>query len=214
MKKLSYVLTAMLVFLSLTVGQVRANEGKLVLKTSEESKSICVGDSVFIDGRYRVLLSCRGLEMAPDPVFNRYMAWTKEEDGKLRRLGEIERGKLQGSTEDPFTAIEISLESKGSPLKPSERIVMTGDVVAFEFGVEEEKKEEIVVMDEGIDEVSLDSDVVVDVDDRGAVTPTTESTASGFSKVLSAVLKALLAGFVVVILVVGISSYFSSRKKI
>ena len=56
--------------------------------------------------------------------------------------------------------------------------------------------------------------MVVDVDDRGAVTPTTESTVSGFSKVLSAVLKALLAGFVVVILVVGISSYFSSRKKI
>jgi len=68
-------------------------------------------------------------------------------------------------------------------------------------------------MDEGIDEVSLDSDVVVDVDDRGAVTPTAESTVSGFSKVLSAVLKALLAGFVVVILVVGISSYFSNRKR-
>lgn len=212
MKKLSYVLTAVLVFLGLSVGQIMANEGSLVVKSNGETQGVCVGDSVYVDGRYRVLLSCRGLEMAPDPVFNRYMAWTKEEDGKLRRLGEIENGKLQGSTEDAFTRIEISLESKSSPLKPSEKMVMAGDVIAFEFG-EEEKKEEVVLVDEGVDEVSLDNEVVVEVDDRGAITPDIESTASGFSRVLSAVLKALLAGFVVVILVVGISSYFSSRKR-
>jgi len=213
MKKLKYVLTAVLVFFSLMVGQVMANEGNLVVKSNEDSNATCVGDSVFVDGRYRVLLSCRGLEMAPDPVFNRYMAWTKEEDGRLRRLGEIENGKLQGSTEDAFTAIKISLESKSSPLKPSEKMVMSGEVVPFDFGEKEEEREEVVVVDEEVVDVDLDSEVVVDVDDRGAVTPAIESTASGFSKVLSAVLKALLAGFVVVILVVGISSYFSSRKR-
>jgi len=212
MKKLNYVLTALGVFLILGIGQVKASEGEFVLRTSEESKAVSVGSSVFVNGRYRVVLSCRGLEMAPDPVFNRYMVWTKEEDGKLRRLGEIENGKLQGSTEEMFTAIEVSLESKSSPLKPSEKMVMAGDVVAFEFGGEIEEKEEVVLDDE-VDQVDLDDDVVDEVDDRGAIIPTEESTTSGFSKVLSAVLKALLAGFVVVILVVGMSSYLSGRKR-
>ncbi len=212
MKKLSYILTALMVFLSLAVSQVKASEGKLVLKESEESKAVCVGTSVFVDGRYRVLLSCRGLEMAADPVFNRYMAWVREEDGKLRRLGEIENGKLQGSSEEAFTAIEVSLESKSSPLSPSEKMVMTGEVLAFEFGEVIEKKEEVVLSDE-VSQVDLGNDVVDEVDDRGAITPPVESTASGFSKVLSVILKALLAGFAVVILVVGLSSYFSGRKK-
>lgn len=212
MKRLNYVLTALIVFLSLTVSQVKANEGEFVLKTSEESQAVCKGTSVFVDGRYRVLLSCRGLEMAPDPVFNRYMVWTKEEDGKLRRLGEIKNGKLQGSSEDAFTIVEVSLESKSSPLKPSEKMVMVGEIVAFEFGEVIEEKEEVVLGDE-VEQVDLNDDVVDEVDDRGAVTPAVESTTSGFSKVLSAVLKALLAGFVVVILVVGISSYFSGRKR-
>lgn len=212
MKRLNYVLTALIVFLSLTVSQVKANEGEFVLKTSEESQAVCKGTSVFVDGRYRVLLSCRGLEMAPDPVFNRYMVWTKEEDGKLRRLGEIKNGKLQGSSEDAFTAVEVSLESKSSPLKPSEKMVMAGEIVAFEFGEVIEEKEEVVLGDE-VEQVDLNDDVVDEVDDRGAVTPAVENTTSSFSKVLSAVLKALLAGFVVVILVVGISSYFSGRKR-
>ncbi len=212
MKKSRYILTALVVFLSLMVSQVKANEGKLVLKESEESKAVCMGTSVFVDGRYRVLLSCRGLEMAPDPVFNRYMAWVKEEDGKLRRLGEIENGKLQGSSEEAFTGIEISLESKSSPLKPSEKIVMTGEVLTFEFGEVAEKEEEVISSDE-VDQVDLSNDVVEEVDDRGAITPPVESTASGFSRVLSAILKALLAGFAVVVLVVGLSSYFSGKRK-
>lgn len=212
MKKLSYILITLVAFLSLGIGQVKASEGEFVLRISEESKAVCVGSSVFLDGRYRVLLSCRGLEMAPDPVFNRYMVWTKEEDGKLRRLGEIKNGKLQGSSENAFIAVEVSLESKSSPLKPSEKMVMAGDVVAFEFGGEMEEKEEAVLGDE-VEQVDLNDDVVDEVDDRGAVTATAEGTTSGFSKILSAVLKALLAGFVVVILVVGISSYFSGRKK-
>lgn len=212
MKKLNYILTALVVFLSLGIGQVKASEGEFVLRTSEESEAVCVGSSVFVNGRYRVLLSCRGLEMAPDPVFNRYMVWTREEDGKLRRLGEIENGKLQGSSEEMFTTVEVSLESKSSPLKPSEKMVMAGDVVALEFGGEIEEKEEVVLSDE-VDQIDLNDDVVDEVDDRGVITPAVESTTSGFSKVLSAVLKALLAGFVVVILVVGASSYLSGRKR-
>lgn len=208
MKKIKLFLTALGVFLLLGAGSVRASEGSLYL--SDDKGGVCLGSSVFVDGRYRVLLSCRGLEMAADPIFNRYMVWSEEVGGKMRRLGEIEKGKLQASSDEAFTGLKVSLESEASPLRQEGEMVMSGEVEEFNFGREilEERTEE-----KDVSEIVLDDSLDEEMEDRGAVTPAVESTASGFSRVLSGVLKALLAGFVVVILIVGVSSYFSNRKR-
>lgn len=208
MKKLGYILTFLAVMTSLSLGQVRASEGKIDL-TSDSSGAVCLGTSVFVEGRYRILFSCRGLEMAADPVYNRYMVWTRDEEGSLRRLGEIKNGKLQASVTDAFVGAEVSLESKTSPIKPSGRVVLIGEVLPFNFGETVESEDEWVGQPSTVDEQEEET-----VDDRGAVSATTTpSTASGFSKVLSGILKALLIGFVVIIVVVGASSYLSSRRK-
>jgi len=208
MKKLGYILTFLAVIFSLSLGQVRANEGKIDL-TSDSNGAVCLGTSVFVEGRYRVLFSCRGLEMAADPVYNRYMVWTKGEDGKLKRLGEIKNGKLQASVDDAFVGAEVSLESKTSPVKSSGRVVLSGEVLAFNFGEIVESEDEWLSQPSVVDEEEEEV-----VDDRGAVSATTtSSTTNGFSKVLGGILKALLIGFVVIIVIVGASSYLSSRRK-
>ena len=192
---------------------IRAMEGTAKLGSVGGELGSCFAASVYQDGRYRVLMTCRGLRSALDPVRNRYVVWIKNGEN-FKRLGEIVNGKLQGSIDNEFEGLIVTAEEDSYVNKPNGEVLLSGRMVKIDFGETAAEKEELVVVEDNkvVDEVSI-------IDDRGAVTPMPlgrqaeveeNSSVGSVFKVLG---KALLTGFVVLLGVVGVLSYLSRRKK-
>lgn len=181
-------------------GPVRAMEGTASLVSSDGDMGSCFATSVYFENRYRVLMTCRGLRSALDPVKNKYIAWVGKGQN-LKRLGEIVNGKLRASMDEDFERIEITVEADGYPNKPGGAILLSGKMESMVFdGVKvEEIEKEVVVLKE-------------EIDDRGAVVPDV-SEESGGTNIFKVVGKALLTGFLVLLGVVGVLSFLSRRRK-
>ena len=177
---------------------VRAMEGTASLGSKDDEMGSCFAASVFFEDRYRVLMTCRGLRSALDPVKNKYVAWVKKGEN-LRRLGEIVNGKLRARVDEDFEKIEITAEADGYPSKPEGEVLLSGNMEGIVFNGKKIVEEEVIV-------------VVDEIDDRGAVTPeVTEDSSDG--NIFKIVGKALLTGFLVLLGVVGVLSFVSRRKK-
>jgi len=151
----------------------------------------------FLEGRYRVLMTCRGLRAAFDPIRNKYVAWVKKGEN-LKRLGELVNGKMRASVDQEFEKIVITAEEDGYANKPKGEALLTGKVEEIVFEGVEMPKEEVV---KEIDETG----------DKGPISTSGKvGTGASVFKVLG---KALLTGFLVLLGVVGVLSYLSRRKK-
>ena len=177
-------------------GSARAMEGTANLGSVGGEMGSCFVASVYIEGRYRVLMTCRGLRSALDPVKNRYVAWVKKGEN-LKRLGEIVNGKLQASMSEDFEKIEITVEKDNYLNKPEGEVLLAGKMEGIELEGVEMPKEEIVI------------EKVVDEGQVSAGQKTSSISAAGRLKAFG---KALLTGFGVLLLVVGVLSY-SSRLR-
>jgi len=195
MKRFNASLFALVLFLIIAL-PVLASEGTAKLESTGGEMGSCFVASVYVDGRYRVLMTCRDLRSALDPVRNKYIAWAKNGEN-LKKIDEIENGKLQASLSDEFKEIVITVEESNRVNKPSGGVVLAGKMVSFEF----DKAPHQLVQGE----------VVM----TPTPTPTTmvEKTTSTTGNVFKALGKALLTGFAVLLIVVGILSYVSSRRR-
>jgi len=203
MKSLKVNILVLGIFLAM-VGSVRAMEGTAVLSSNEDQTGSCFTASVFYEGRYRVLLTCRGLKSALDPVRNKYVVWAKNGEN-LKRMGEVVNGKMRTSMDQEFKELVITAERDSYINKPSGEILLKGTMESIKFDGTKAIEEITPVVEEQVEEIE-------EIDDRGAVIPEVkgESSVGGAFKVLG---KALLTGFAVLIVVVGVLSYFSRRKK-
>lgn len=187
-----------------------ANEG-IVLMRGAGVSGACFATSVFVDGTYRVLATCRDLKMALSPEQNRYVVWLNDETGKTRRLGEIVNGKMSTATDVKFVELYVTAEVDGYGSKPSDNILLSGPVQAINFVTGE------VVPGEGV----IVAPTPTPKKETTKVTPTTvkekvvstEVTAGqGIGGALSTVLKIALFGFGALLLIVGVFSFISRKR--
>lgn len=211
MKKYLFSVIFGLLMLLTAVRVASANEGVVRLAGRADSDGRCFAVSVFIDGNYKLLMTCRGLSVALDPVINKYVVWANVADRK-QRLGEIVSGKLSSVITEPFETLFVTLEADGYPSKPSINMVLNGKVEPIDFG-------------KGTFNSSLTTQPTVTgtaakIDKRGAVVPTqpTAAQSGGQTKNLTgavvAVGKAILFGFIILLLLVGVMSFLARRKNL
>ena len=195
MKKLLGGLVLVVGFFFL-VRPVLANEGVIRLVGPSEEGGSCYAASVYIDASYKILVTCRGLRMALDPVRNKYVVWANAGE-KKPRLGEIVNGKLAAGIADKFEALFITLEPDAYGSKPTGVVALTGGVETIDFG-------------KGVAVITA-----APLDDRGAVVPIVTPGASGrLTNVVVGIGKAILLGFVLLLIVVGVMSFLARRKNL
>jgi|SRR3989344_1204369 len=186
-----------------------ANEGVFHLVGPSEDGGSCYAASVYIDGSYKILMTCRGLRMALDPVRNKYVVWANAGE-KKPRLGEIVNGKLSASLADKFESLFVTLEPDAYGSKPTGVVALTGSVETIDFG-------------KGVVESGLEPSptavqsggLATKIDDRGAVVPIVTPGASGrLTGVVVGIGKAILFGFILLLIVVGVMSFLARRKNL
>lgn len=191
----------------LMVRPAQANEGTVLMRGAGVSGA-CFGTSVFVDGTYRVLMTCRDLKTALSPEQNRYVVWLNEEGGKVRRLGEIVNGKLTTATDVKFLSLFVTAEVDGYGNKPSDQLLLSGNMRMINFDDEksmagaEVTKSPTPTPKSGV-----------------KVTPTmaeevevTEVQAKSVGGALSTILKIALLGFGALLLIVGVFSFISRKR--
>jgi len=181
-----------------------ANEGIVNLR-STDSKGSCYAASVFVDGTYKVLMTCRDLKIALTSEKNIYVAWVEDGEGKQKRLGEIVNGKLSTLTDIKYTRIFVTAETSGYGNKPSEDVILTGFIEPINFGP-------------GIASTPIITPTPTP-SKSSVITPTplasaTEPGKSGLGSALSAVFKIALLGFGILLIVVGVFSFLSRRRSL
>ncbi len=212
-KKIFFSVIAAALFGGVVLAQpAKANEGILLMRGTGGTSGSCFAASVFVDGSYRVLATCRDLKTALSPELNRYVVWLTEENGKTKRLGEIVNGKLATTTNVKFTDLYITAESDGYINKPSENILLTGIVQTINFETGEVKPGADVT----IAPTPTPSKVTNKVTPTKAVDVTVETTdetpSKGIGGALSTVLKIALFGFGALLLIVGVFSFISRKR--
>lgn len=183
---------------------VSANEGVVNLRGTSTSGA-CYAASVFIDGSYKILMSCRELKIALSPEKNRYVAWVEDDAMRQKRLGEIVNGKLSTITDMKFIRIFITVEVDGYGNTPSGDILLTGFVEPINFGP-------------GIASAPIVTPTPTPTADD-VVTPTVKTASrndsqNGLGKALGTIFKIALFGFGILLVIVGVFSFISRRRSL
>lgn len=192
-----------------------ANEGVVLMRGAGVSGA-CFATSVFVDGTYRVLATCRDLKMALSPEQNRYVVWLNTENGKTRRLGEIVNGKLSTATDVKFTDMFVTAESDGYGNKPSENVLLSGVIQPINFDTGTINPNVSVTIAPTPTPTKVVKATATPTKTTTKVTATTsaeENTPSkGIGGALSTVLKIALFGFGALLLIVGVFSFISRKR--
>ncbi|KKT51708.1 MAG: hypothetical protein UW44_C0008G0030 [Candidatus Collierbacteria bacterium GW2011_GWB2_44_22] len=184
--------------------RVVANEGVINLRGTGTGGA-CYASSVFIDGTYKILMTCRELKIALSPEKNRYVAWVEDTVGKQKRLGEIANGKLSSITDIKFVRIFVTVESDGYGNTPSEDVLLTGFVEPINFGA-------------GIASPPIVTPTPTPSKTVGVISPTVlkdqPTGQSGLGSALGTIFKIALLGFGILLLVVGVFSFLSRKRSL
>lgn len=188
-----------------------ANEGIVLMRGAGTSGS-CFAASVFVDGTYRVLATCRDLKMALSPEQNRYVVWLNDETGKARRLGEIVNGKMSTATDVKFAELYVTAEVDGYGNKPSDNVLLSGPVQAINFvtGAVVPGENVIVTPTPTATKTVKVTPTVTTVKEKLVSTEVTAG--QGIGGALSTVLKIALFGFGALLLIVGVFSFISRKR--
>lgn len=193
-----------------------ANEGVIRLAGKTEAAGRCYAASVYLDGNYRILMTCRDLKMAADPVRNRYVVWVQSGTANLR-VGEIVSGKMESSTDQPFEKVFITLEKDAYALEPNAEVALAGQVEAIDFGRG--------MVDPGIIKISGTPTPSTSVTatttpylspNTGGPTakPTPAPAGNRLVAVVAGIGKAILIGFILLLVVVGVMGFLARRKSL
>lgn len=184
-----------------------ANEGVVELQPVSGFEGRCFGVSVFEDRMYRILVTCRDLNVAYGSEENYYVLWAENEEGKIYRLGEIERGKLSTAVDQSFKKLLVTVESDSYPRKASEKRVLEGVVEAIPFavGANTSSEGEIKREEAEIKLVTPTPAPLMSVKDK-------VQTKSGFSRVLGLIGRLVGLG-ILVLVVAGVILTIVTRRK-
>lgn len=206
MKKITLVLVSAFLFLSFS-SAVFANEGTVTLKPEAGYNGECFVASIFMDGYYKVLATCRDLPTALGPENNQLFLWRRTEEGKMVRVGELSRGKLSATVNDKFTHLIVTSEANSSSRDPEGPVLAQGDLSPINFSVDSS----VVV------QVTPTPSKTVSVGNQGVVTvaddePAVADSGSKIGSVFAGIAKVVGLGFVLLLIVVGVLGFFARRK--
>ncbi len=191
-----------------TAKAASASEGTIKLAGRTDADGRCYAVSIFIDGNYRLLMTCRGLQVALDPVLNKYVVWAVIGD-RRQRLGEIVSGKLSSVITEPFENLFVTLEADGYPSKPSVNMVLNGKIEPIDFGKGTFNSSFVATP------TTAQTGGQTKIDERGAVVPTvTAVPQKNLTGAVVAIGKAILFGFIILLLIVGVMSFLARRKNL
>lgn len=196
-------------FAFLFKGSVLANEGVLNLRGN--SGGSCFAASIYIDGAYRILMTCRELKIALSPERTRYVAWVVGEDDKQKRLGEIVNGKMNVMTDVRIKQIFITSEDDGYGNKPTGEVLLSGGVEPIDFG------KGVVLPTATPTPAQITATVTTTPKATATPKPTTATSQNGESSLgsaLSTVFKIALFGFGLLLVVVGVFSFLQRRRSL
>lgn len=198
MKKLLAIVLIAIVSI-LVSGRVQATEGTVDLSGNG---AICKLTSVWRESDYRVIGRCEGLVYPFQTQFEHYVVWARGVDRDVEfRVGEIDRGYFEGNVTDVFDRITITAEETGTPRKPSDKVVMQGDVVPFEFD-----ESEMAATAEEAEQIESEAVVVEE-------TPGVDGAeGSSIGRVVGRIVTAILTIILVVIGLVIVSSLVFRRR--
>lgn len=181
-----------------------ANEGIIQLAGKTEADGRCFATSIYIDGNYKLLMTCRGLSMALDPVLNKYVVWANVGETK-KRLGEIVNGKLSSVIGNKFDSLFVTLEADAYANKPSINMILNGKVEPIDFG-------------KGVFNSSLaptTSPTLASSTTTGGQAPAQSGGQTrNLTGAVVAVGKAILFGFIILLIIVGVMSFLARRKNL
>lgn len=186
---------------------VSANEGTVNLRAEAGQAGSCFAVSVFIDGSYKILMSCRDLPMALTAEQNQYIVW-KEAAGKQTRVGNLNNGKMSSVVSAKFDRLFITAEGNNYVGNPTGPVVVSGNVTPINFNGATEPSRQTVSPTFGA------TATPTLVPGKGTVTPT-PVTVGGVNRLgaaLAGIGKAILLGFVVLLVIVGVLGFLARRR--
>jgi hypothetical protein len=200
MNKILASIITFLVLGSIFTKGAYASEGAIKLNPVTGNSPVCLTNSVYIDGAYHLLMTCRGLVTPYSAEVTRYALWQySPETKKWLYVGRLNQGKFDGVAQAKFNDLMITAEEKNTPRTPSEFVVAKGSVVPFEF----------------------DKSATPIVTSMPSATPTPTPTVatnpgqsgSVISRVAGTVLRLLVIAFVVVLVAVVVMTVITRRRE-
>jgi len=198
MKKMIVLVFGLIAFLSFSRSAL-ASEGTFRMVPPVGGEGRCFASSVFVDGLYRVLVTCRDLRVAVDAEANKYVVWSEVlSSGKRRRLGEVMNGKLMANVDEKFDRLFVTVERDSYVSKPVGAEILSGTVEPIDFGS------------------AVNARVTPTPTSYKAVTVVAETTTqpTRLVSVVTGLGKAILLGFVILLVIVGVMSYLARRKSL
>lgn len=202
MKKKLISLVAVLGVFAVFVPRVLGYEGNVELKNDQAS---CQAVSVWKESQYKIVGRCEGLVYPYQTQYEHYYAWGHEVDrDTLSKIGAVNRGYFEGGMEEAFDRIVITAEEGSSPRRPSDKIVLEGNVERFVFDKSEVQAElEPVTVPSTTDQV------------YGGDVPEVEDAPSSTGSVLGKIVRSILTIIlIVVVAVIGASLLFRKRGSV
>lgn len=195
-----------------------ANEGVVNLRGN--NRTACFASSIFIDGSYRVMMTCRELVTAISAEQNRYIVWYEDVSGKVKNVGEVANGKMSSIIYPRFVRLFVTTEENDYPLKPSANVIMSGLVQPIDFGGGSGLVLTTITPTTEITPTvtSTPTKVVTPTPTArvtAVITPkTTSTTQSGLGTALSTIFKVALFGFGLLLVIVGVFSFLQRRRSL
>lgn len=197
-KALASIIT-LLVLTAVFTKTAVASEGAVKLNPTTGDGPVCLANSVYIDGAYHLLMTCRGLVTPYSAEVTRYALWQYDATSKKWMfVGRLNQGKFDGVAQSKFNDLQVTAEQVSSPRQPSEFVVAKGTVVPFEF----------------------DKSTTPVVTSNPSATPTpTPTTVTGtpspsvVSRVAGTVLRLLVIAFVIVLVAVVVMTVVTRRRE-
>ncbi len=208
MKKI-FVSLILIAFTFLYKNDVLANEGILNLRGSGAS---CFAASIYVDGAYRILMTCRELKIALSPERTRYVAWVVGEDDKQKRLGEIVNGKMSVVTDVKIKQVFITSEDDSYGSKPTGEVLLSAGVEPIDFG------KGIVLTTPTPTPTQVAATATTTKAPKATATPKPTTSdgekTSSLGSALSTVFKIALFGFGLLLIIVGVFSFLQRRRSL
>ncbi len=121
----------------LPITQAKAAEGIIELESVNGSKSRCYAMSIMPNREvnYQLLISCKSLIYPVEPEGEYYLLWGNSigKESKPILIGDLSLGKTSFSAYASFSGLFATKEQTQNPEKPSNNIVMQGQVMPISF---------------------------------------------------------------------------------
>ncbi len=162
----------------------------------------CKVTSVWREDDYRIIGKCSGLVYPYETQYEHYFLWVRDEArNTMVRVGEIDRGYVEGKTSAAFREILVTAEQDNNPHRPSEKEIASGTLATFSFD-----KTEVKQSTTPMTSTSLGTRTV-----QNGATEDTEAGAS-VGSVVGKIFAALLTIILVVIAMVVVGSLVFRRR--